>query len=56
VGAMKTKFIFQDWIAAELVSQGFTCITRPDYKDKNRTVYVFILTPELVEALNRLFK
>ena len=52
---MRNKFIFTDWIALELVSQGFTCITRPDYKDKNRTVYVFELTPELEEALNNLF-
>ena len=52
---MKTKFIFQDWIAIELMKQGFTCSTRPDYKDKNRTVYVFILTLELEEALNNLF-
>lgn len=53
---MKTKFIFQDWIAAALVKKGFVYVARPDYKNKKKTVYVFILTPELQNALDSLFK
>lgn len=47
---MRTKVIFTDWLALALKEKGFDYIQRPDKKNPENTVYVFIITNEFMKA------
>lgn len=49
-------YVFQDWVARTLAEEGFEYITRPDYKDNSRVVYVFKNSEELQVAFDKIIE